>query len=149
MFVSHIIHRAIILLNSNTHPMLLKFPVLADSTTISFLFEDSNEHVTILTVENYPTSFYSKDDVESVFSWGTVWLIREPTCTYSLSGQMVIKVDSPSDILPVAHSVAALHACYLDVPNRFTSLEECRLKGREEFNAGRFLSASTCYNEGL
>ena len=135
MFVSHIIHRAIILLNSNTHPMLLKFPVLADSTTISFLFEDSNEHVTIVTVENYPTSFYSKDDVESVFSWGTVWLTREPTRTYSLSGQMVIKVDSPSDILPVAHSVAALQECFLDVPNRFTSLEECRLKGREEFNA--------------
>ena len=37
MFVSHIIHRAIILLNSNTHPMLFKFPVLADCEPLDLL----------------------------------------------------------------------------------------------------------------
>lgn len=67
----------------------------------------------------------------------------------------MIRIDSPSDILPIApddeimRSVRWSGGLTPQVPRTLASVEDYRLKGAREFKAQKFLSAAICYTEGL
>ena len=54
--------------------------------SISFFLEDPEGHAVMVSVYNYPTTFYHKTDMDSIFSQGTIWAIREPTYKFPASG---------------------------------------------------------------
>lgn len=111
----------------------------------------------MLSFYNYPTSFLSKVDVmRPIFPKGSVWAIREPTYKFALNNDnAMIRVDSPSDILPVAFDDEILRDIRWSngpIPRIHCpppSVEQCRLNGAREFRAQKWLAAAVCYTDGL
>lgn len=111
----------------------------AKINSINFIFEDPEGCATMLSIYNYPTAFQSKADaMHPIFSKGSVWAIREPTYKFSARGDNpMIRVDSPSDIVPIAFDDGLLQDIIWSggsiprIPRPPASVDECRLKGSE------------------
>ncbi|GAM18698.1 hypothetical protein SAMD00019534_018730 [Acytostelium subglobosum LB1] len=84
---------------------------------------------------------------------GTVLALKEPYLKYAKSGQIVIRVDDPIEIEkiddpnhPLIFNTEWKVSMLSNIPK---DLDGWRLRGNDQYNAGRFDQALASYNQGL